>query len=124
MKGQHLPLLNSVLKGVGSAQAKTQGVDRQRLCFKWPLLSFLASSQHVSRIKFGDPRSSGSVSEQKHAYSAPAQRTHRYQQENLMGTSRSGSCWGTSRSAAQSWCLAEPTTRSVLPPRPSTRTCS
>ncbi|NWT46109.1 TEX45 protein, partial [Chroicocephalus maculipennis] len=35
------------------------------------------SEKHVSRIKFGDPRSSGSLSEQKHAYSAPEKRTHR-----------------------------------------------
>ncbi|NXA23567.1 TEX45 protein, partial [Ibidorhyncha struthersii] len=35
------------------------------------------SEKHVSRIKFGDPRSSGSMSEQKHAYSAPEKRTHR-----------------------------------------------
>ncbi|NXF51967.1 TEX45 protein, partial [Oceanites oceanicus] len=35
------------------------------------------SEKHTSRIKFGDPRSSGSVSEQKHAYSAPDKRTHR-----------------------------------------------
>ncbi|NXK76081.1 TEX45 protein, partial [Amazona guildingii] len=34
------------------------------------------SGKHTS-IKFGDPRISGSVSEQKHAYSAPDKRTHR-----------------------------------------------
>ncbi|XP_035748243.1 uncharacterized protein LOC104124426 [Egretta garzetta] len=33
--------------------------------------------KHMSPIKFGDPRSTGSVSEQKHAYSAPDKRTHR-----------------------------------------------
>ncbi|NXE79701.1 TEX45 protein, partial [Cochlearius cochlearius] len=38
--------------------------------------------KHMSPIKFGDPRSSGSVSEQKHAYSAPDKRTHRaYEKE-------------------------------------------
>ncbi|NXS42133.1 TEX45 protein, partial [Balaeniceps rex] len=35
------------------------------------------SGKHTSPIKFGDPRSSGSMSEQKHAYSAPDKRTHR-----------------------------------------------
>ncbi|XP_050766665.1 testis-expressed protein 45 [Gymnogyps californianus] len=35
------------------------------------------SEKHMSPIKFGDPRSSGSMSEQKHAYSAPDKRTHR-----------------------------------------------
>ncbi|NWQ91710.1 TEX45 protein, partial [Burhinus bistriatus] len=35
------------------------------------------SEKHVCPIKFGDPRSSGSMSEQKHAYSAPEKRTHR-----------------------------------------------
>ncbi|NXH68854.1 TEX45 protein, partial [Hydrobates tethys] len=35
------------------------------------------SEKHVSPIKFGDPRSSGSVSEQKRAYSAPDKRPHR-----------------------------------------------
>ncbi|KAM6369411.1 stabilizer of axonemal microtubules 5 [Pluvialis apricaria] len=35
------------------------------------------SEKHMSHIKFGDPRSSGSMSEQKHAYSAPEKRTHR-----------------------------------------------
>ncbi|NXN40351.1 TEX45 protein, partial [Rhinoptilus africanus] len=35
------------------------------------------SGKHPSRIKFGDPRSSGALSEQKHAYSAPEKRTHR-----------------------------------------------
>ncbi|KAM9516258.1 uncharacterized protein ACIB01_017992 [Guaruba guarouba] len=39
-------------------------------------VSLLASFQHTS-IKFGDPRISGSMSEQKHAYSAPDKRTHR-----------------------------------------------
>ncbi|KFV53738.1 Uncharacterized protein C19orf45, partial [Gavia stellata] len=35
------------------------------------------SEKHVSPITFGDPRISGSVSEHKHAYSAPDKRTHR-----------------------------------------------
>ncbi|XP_064325817.1 stabilizer of axonemal microtubules 5 [Phalacrocorax carbo] len=35
------------------------------------------SEKHMSPIKFGDPRSSGSVSEQKRAYVAPDKRTHR-----------------------------------------------
>ncbi|XP_029889550.1 testis-expressed protein 45 [Aquila chrysaetos chrysaetos] len=35
------------------------------------------SEKRMSPIKFGDPRSSGSVSEQKHAYSAPKKKTHR-----------------------------------------------
>ncbi|KFQ74978.1 Uncharacterized protein C19orf45, partial [Phoenicopterus ruber ruber] len=35
------------------------------------------SDKHMSPIKFGDPRSSGSTSEQKHAYGAPAKRTCR-----------------------------------------------
>ncbi|XP_032059818.1 testis-expressed protein 45 [Aythya fuligula] len=35
------------------------------------------SEKHMSRIKFGDPRSSGSVSEQKHAYTVPDKRKHR-----------------------------------------------
>ncbi|NXW46173.1 TEX45 protein, partial [Nyctiprogne leucopyga] len=35
------------------------------------------SVKRLSPIKFGDPRSSGSVSEQKHAYRAPDNRTHR-----------------------------------------------
>ncbi|NWR60587.1 TEX45 protein, partial [Bucorvus abyssinicus] len=35
------------------------------------------NGKHVSHIKFGDPRSSRSMSEQKRAYSAPDQRTHR-----------------------------------------------
>ncbi|KFQ54502.1 Uncharacterized protein C19orf45, partial [Pelecanus crispus] len=35
------------------------------------------SEKHVSPIKFGDPRSGGSTSEQKHAYSAPDKRTRR-----------------------------------------------
>ncbi|KFV57104.1 Uncharacterized protein C19orf45, partial [Tyto alba] len=33
--------------------------------------------KHMSTITFGDPRSSGSMSEQKHAYSAPDKRRHR-----------------------------------------------
>ncbi|KAM6041626.1 stabilizer of axonemal microtubules 5 isoform 1-T1 [Chlamydotis macqueenii] len=33
--------------------------------------------KHLPPIQFGDPRSSASVSEQKHAYSAPGKRTHR-----------------------------------------------
>ncbi|XP_015741935.1 testis-expressed protein 45 [Coturnix japonica] len=36
------------------------------------------SEKHKSRIIFGDPRSSGSVSEQKYAYTAPAKREHRF----------------------------------------------
>ncbi|NXT31001.1 TEX45 protein, partial [Pelecanoides urinatrix] len=35
------------------------------------------SEKHLSPIKFGDPRGSGSISEQKHAYIAPDKRTHR-----------------------------------------------
>ncbi|NXJ95002.1 TEX45 protein, partial [Corythaixoides concolor] len=35
------------------------------------------SKKRLSPIKFGDPRISGSVSEQKHAYRAPGSRTHR-----------------------------------------------
>ncbi|NXK09087.1 TEX45 protein, partial [Herpetotheres cachinnans] len=35
------------------------------------------SEKHMSRIKFGDPRSSGSVSEQKRAYSTLDERTYR-----------------------------------------------
>ncbi|NXT26834.1 TEX45 protein, partial [Syrrhaptes paradoxus] len=35
------------------------------------------SAQQKSAVKFGDPRSSESVSEQKHAFSAPEQTTHR-----------------------------------------------
>ncbi|KAF1450977.1 TEX45 protein, partial [Pygoscelis papua] len=35
------------------------------------------SKKHVSPIKFGDPRSSGSMSEKKHAYSAPDKRMRR-----------------------------------------------
>ncbi|KAM6040207.1 LOW QUALITY PROTEIN: stabilizer of axonemal microtubules 5 [Theristicus caerulescens] len=35
------------------------------------------SEKHMSCIKFGDPRSSESMSEQKRAYSAPDKRTHR-----------------------------------------------
>ena len=58
-------------------------------------VALLASLQHMSPIKFGDPRSSGSMSEQKHAYSAPDKRTHRYQQENLMGIPRNCSFWRT-----------------------------
>ncbi|XP_074421418.1 stabilizer of axonemal microtubules 5 isoform X2 [Larus michahellis] len=44
-----------------------------------PVVPFVPpeSEKHVSRIKFGDPRSSGSLSEQKHAHSAPEKRTHR-----------------------------------------------
>ncbi|NWH17837.1 TEX45 protein, partial [Grus americana] len=34
------------------------------------------SEKHMPPIKFGDPGSSGSMSEQKHAYSAPDKRTH------------------------------------------------
>ncbi|XP_040509746.1 testis-expressed protein 45 isoform X3 [Gallus gallus] len=36
------------------------------------------SEKHKSRIKFGDPRSSGSTSEQKYAYTAPDKREHRF----------------------------------------------
>ncbi|XP_010160769.1 testis-expressed protein 45, partial [Antrostomus carolinensis] len=35
------------------------------------------SVKHLSPIRFGDPRSNGSISEQKHAYRAPDKRTHR-----------------------------------------------
>ncbi|NXX58472.1 TEX45 protein, partial [Scopus umbretta] len=35
------------------------------------------SEKHGSAIQFGDPRTSGSVSEQKHTYNAPDKRTHR-----------------------------------------------
>jgi len=41
-------------------------------------IALFASLQHKSRIKFGDPRSSGSTSEQKYAYTAPDKREHRY----------------------------------------------
>ncbi|XP_065515039.1 stabilizer of axonemal microtubules 5 isoform X2 [Lathamus discolor] len=42
------------------------------------------SEKHTS-IKFGDPRISGSMSEQKHAYSAPDKRTHRaYNKEHAV----------------------------------------
>ncbi|NXI62704.1 TEX45 protein, partial [Anseranas semipalmata] len=36
------------------------------------------SEKHKSRVKFGDPRSSGSMSEQKHAYTVPDERKHRF----------------------------------------------
>ncbi|XP_042743157.1 LOW QUALITY PROTEIN: testis-expressed protein 45 [Lagopus leucura] len=36
------------------------------------------SEKHKSRIKFGDPRSSGSTSEQKYAYTALGKREHRF----------------------------------------------
>lgn len=95
VKGQHIPMLNSGLKGVGSVQVKTrwmEGEGKQRdYALSGCSVALLASLQHVSRIKFGDPRSSGSLSEQKHAYSAPEKRTHRYQQENQTDIPRNGS---------------------------------
>ncbi|NXT03053.1 TEX45 protein, partial [Jacana jacana] len=39
--------------------------------------------KYASCIKFGDPRSSGSFSEQKHTYSAPEKRTHRAYNKEL-----------------------------------------
>ncbi|XP_014808348.1 PREDICTED: uncharacterized protein C19orf45 homolog isoform X1 [Calidris pugnax] len=41
------------------------------------------SEKYTSRIKFGDPRSSGSLSEQKHAFRAPEKRTHRAYDKEL-----------------------------------------
>ncbi|KAM6294816.1 stabilizer of axonemal microtubules 5 [Aegotheles albertisi] len=41
------------------------------------------SGKHTSAVKFGDPRSSGSISEQKHAYGTPDKRTCRAYDKEL-----------------------------------------
>lgn len=98
VKRQHVCMLNSVLKGVGSAQVKIIWMGRREtkgLCFSFCSVPLLASLQHISSIKFGDPTSSGFTSEHKYAYSAPDKKGHRYEQESPPGVPWSCSFWWT-----------------------------